>query len=459
LELYFYQQELTHVTQRHTLDVLIIEILQIIFWINPLFIFLKKAIQLNHEFLADEKVINQHKNTFQYQHLLLNKVAWNNEYYLTSNLNYSLTKKRLNMMTTQSSHTKILLKKLTVIPLLIGFIFLFAERIKAQEKNETIYKQSENLQNDKTDADLYKEFVYQHRYIQTTGKNGKKVSKKYSELSENEKKKLPPPPPLKRKKKVPSKKLIEDLKDSSKYAIWIDEKVVKNEILNNYKSSDFSNFFVNFVHKNARSKRFAQEYQVSLSTKRYFDVQNTKKETEFEIYKKQQKQFKNAKWQQLPNGERIKVIEDSKLSNFKIQLEKKENSINLKCLKGCEWKTLNFTLNKNSEKTINKYGLDQKESDTSFQFILTNNDNVIALKSAKGTVWKGLSFSADENQKLIIDQYGVELINNESVTYYLDNKLISKEELNTISPEKIASVDVKKNEDGSGSIYIRSKKE
>ncbi|WP_166384237.1 M56 family metallopeptidase [Polaribacter sp. 11A2H] len=129
-----FTHELTHVTQKHTLDVLIIELLQIIFWVNPLFIFLKKAIQLNHEFLADEKVINQHKNTNKYQHLLLNKAAWNNEYYLASNLNYSLTKKRLKMMTKQSSQTKILLKQLSVIPLLVGFLFLFAERVQAQEK-------------------------------------------------------------------------------------------------------------------------------------------------------------------------------------------------------------------------------------------------------------------------------------------------------------------------------------
>ena len=128
-----FTHELTHATQKHTLDVLLIEILQIIFWINPLFIFLKKAIQLNHEYLADETVITKHKNTFQYQHLLINKASWKNEYYLASNLNYLVTKKRLKMMTIQSSPTKILLKKLAVIPLLAGFIFLFAERVEAQE--------------------------------------------------------------------------------------------------------------------------------------------------------------------------------------------------------------------------------------------------------------------------------------------------------------------------------------
>ena len=147
IEQELFTHELTHVTQKHTLDVLFLEFLQAIFWINPFFILLKKAVQLNHEFLADETVINQHKNTIQYQHLLLNKAAWKNDYYLASNLNYSLTKKRLKMMTTQSSQTKIWLKKLVVFPLLAGFIFLFAERVEAQE---VIYEQSNKIQNEKS---------------------------------------------------------------------------------------------------------------------------------------------------------------------------------------------------------------------------------------------------------------------------------------------------------------------
>ncbi|MDD7913541.1 M56 family metallopeptidase [Polaribacter ponticola] len=181
IEQELFTHELTHVTQKHTLDVLLIEFLQAIFWINPLFIFIKKAIQLNHEFLADDTVINQYKNTFQYQHLLLNKATWNNEYYLASNLNYSLTKKRLTMMTTQSSPTKILLKKLAVIPLLAGFIFLFAERVEAQEKQEIKEEPIEEIVEDvsfkKEDfykSEIYKEYFYQNIFITSKDKNGKK---------------------------------------------------------------------------------------------------------------------------------------------------------------------------------------------------------------------------------------------------------------------------------------------
>ena len=93
---------------------LFIELLQIAFWFIPIFKLYKKAIQLNHEFLADDAVIKSHKNITEYQYVLLNTSAQNNNIYLASNLNYSLTKKRLLMMTTPSSNTKILLKKLLV---------------------------------------------------------------------------------------------------------------------------------------------------------------------------------------------------------------------------------------------------------------------------------------------------------------------------------------------------------
>ena len=119
-----FTHELTHVRQKHTLDVLFIEILKTIFWFNPLLIFYKKAIQLNHEFLADEKVVTSYKNVPFYQSLLLEKASWNSNFYLASNLNFLVTKKRLIMMTKTTSHSRALLKKLTVLPVLAGLIFI-----------------------------------------------------------------------------------------------------------------------------------------------------------------------------------------------------------------------------------------------------------------------------------------------------------------------------------------------
>ncbi|MEJ7681381.1 MAG: M56 family metallopeptidase [Segetibacter sp.] len=104
--------ELTHVRQKHSIDVLFIEIVQAIFWFNPVFILYRKAIQLNHEFLADDSVINIYNNTLSYQHLLIDKAGQRNSSLLTSQLSYSITKKRLIMMTKSTSPEKLYADKL-----------------------------------------------------------------------------------------------------------------------------------------------------------------------------------------------------------------------------------------------------------------------------------------------------------------------------------------------------------
>lgn len=47
------EHELAHIQQRHSCDILFIEILKCVFWFNPILVLYKKAIELNHEFLAD----------------------------------------------------------------------------------------------------------------------------------------------------------------------------------------------------------------------------------------------------------------------------------------------------------------------------------------------------------------------------------------------------------------------
>ena len=314
-----FTHELTHATQKHTFDVLLIEFLKIVFWFNPIFYFLKKSIQLNHEFLADTKVIKNHKNISGYQYLLLNKTAWNNEYYLASNLNYLLTKKRLLMMTKQSSRSKILLKKLAVIPVLTGFVFLFAERVEAEvpnnnyldskitkdnseiiplEPTSTLKDIKEKLEDvnslkmslvkgDSLKEIPRKEYMYRNMVMRKKDKNGNVISKKYHELTDEEKRRLPPPPPLTSKKKKVSTSLLAKLKDNNKYAIWINGKHVKNDALNKYSNTDFASFSGSFVYNNARSKKFPQPYQYSLSTHAYFDAQNKKAVKSYKQWKKQ----------------------------------------------------------------------------------------------------------------------------------------------------------------------------
>ena len=133
IEAELFAHELTHVRQKHSFDILIIEILKTIFWFNPIFIFYKKAIQLNHEFLADEKVVKSYNNIPFYQNLLIEKASGNKTIYLASNLNYLVTKKRLIMMTKNTTMAKAFFKKIALMPLFAGIVFFNCIESSAQE--------------------------------------------------------------------------------------------------------------------------------------------------------------------------------------------------------------------------------------------------------------------------------------------------------------------------------------
>ncbi|MEQ6123099.1 M56 family metallopeptidase [Pseudotenacibaculum sp. MALMAid0570] len=281
IETELFTHELTHVTQRHTLDVLIVEFLQIILWFNPFFYPLKKAIQLNHEFLADDKVIASHQDITRYQYLLLDKAAWKNKYYLASNLNYSLTKKRLLMMKTPNSKASILIKKLAIIPLLTGLVFLFADRVEAQSKEKkpqvvevkekeatkTLIKEYRKLLQESEKKKVYKlTDVRRMRHLYNL------MSKKQKQSVKNINDLLPPPPPPSKKYwKQISANEYEKLKDGSKYSVWINDRSVKNSELNKYKNTDFVAYLSSFIHKNARSEKHPQPYQYTLFTESYYN--------------------------------------------------------------------------------------------------------------------------------------------------------------------------------------------
>ncbi len=138
--------EKAHVHQKHTLDILFVEVLQVIFWFNPLLFWLKKAIKLNHEFLADQTVLKHQFSIQRYVNLLVNYPTSSNQTALTSTINYSLTKKRLQMMTKEFSKKRVTLKLLAVIPTLLLCLLFFNNDIIAQEKNNWRYSKTNSSQ-------------------------------------------------------------------------------------------------------------------------------------------------------------------------------------------------------------------------------------------------------------------------------------------------------------------------
>jgi beta-lactamase regulating signal transducer with metallopeptidase domain len=134
--------EKAHLQQKHTLDILFIEILQIVFWFNPLLILYKKAIKLNHEFLADEAVNNQFNSVTYYQNLLLDIASNKTNVALASNINYLITKKRFNMMSKKQSPLKIILKVFIVGAISSLLLFAFSTKTIAQESTPNYLKKN-----------------------------------------------------------------------------------------------------------------------------------------------------------------------------------------------------------------------------------------------------------------------------------------------------------------------------
>ncbi|KKN63375.1 hypothetical protein LCGC14_0502600 [marine sediment metagenome] len=137
--------EATHARQKHSLDILFVEVLQIVFWFNPLFHFAKKTIKLNHEFLADESVLNQGSATSDYQNTLLafaSSASYKNHLPSMANAinysSYSSIKKRFKIMKTRTSKKSILMRSLLLLPLLAILLYGFTKtKIVTLEKKRT----------------------------------------------------------------------------------------------------------------------------------------------------------------------------------------------------------------------------------------------------------------------------------------------------------------------------------
>ncbi|WP_291964768.1 M56 family metallopeptidase [Maribacter sp.] len=125
--------EETHAKEWHSLDVLFIELLQVLFWFNPLIYLFKKTIKLNHEFLADSAVLNNQEDHLNYQNTLLSYLSNNSHNIhqsvgIANAINYSSIKKRIIIMKKQTSKRNILIRSLLLLPLLALMLYGFSQR-------------------------------------------------------------------------------------------------------------------------------------------------------------------------------------------------------------------------------------------------------------------------------------------------------------------------------------------
>ena len=129
--------ELTHVQQKHSIDKMLIQINLVAGWFNPLFWLLKKEMEMIHEFIADNKAINN-GDTASLAQMLLTAAYPQQHYLLTTPFFFSPIKRRLQMISNKQNPKFTYMRRLIILPVLAIMVVLFAFRTKDFKTANTI---------------------------------------------------------------------------------------------------------------------------------------------------------------------------------------------------------------------------------------------------------------------------------------------------------------------------------
>ena len=140
--------EKLHIQQKHSLDLLMAEIMLVFQWFNPFAWRMRKEMETNLEFLTDHLMVNdQGVNKTSYQLSLLQVTAPNMPLSLTTNYNQSLLKKRITMMDAKKSNLHTIWKYFFLLPLLVLFACLLNQPTANSQPAETGKKENKVQKN------------------------------------------------------------------------------------------------------------------------------------------------------------------------------------------------------------------------------------------------------------------------------------------------------------------------
>ncbi|MDQ6477596.1 TonB family protein [Dyadobacter sp. LHD-138] len=172
------RHEMVHMQQRHSIDILLIELMKVIFWFNPILIIYKKSLQEIHEFLADAEAPNRENYaTFLLSYALNAPIAsLTNHFFKPSQI-----KTRIQMIY-KNRTSKWMLGSYLFAFATIGMVALFVagcEQKGSNELSETIDKLAGKQQPEKKPIDLKGKKIYMVVEEQPTFPGGTKAMYKF----------------------------------------------------------------------------------------------------------------------------------------------------------------------------------------------------------------------------------------------------------------------------------------
>ena len=118
--------ETGHIRNGHSWDVILLTLVQMFQWWNPLVYALGISLRDVHEFEADDYVLRQGVSAQAYQLLIIKKAVGSGSYAFANSFNHSLTKKRITMMKRIKSNPWMRARALYVIPVAALALSAFA---------------------------------------------------------------------------------------------------------------------------------------------------------------------------------------------------------------------------------------------------------------------------------------------------------------------------------------------
>ncbi|MBQ9173723.1 MAG: TonB family protein [Bacteroidales bacterium] len=121
--------EKAHIRNRHSAELLLVDILSSLQWFNPAIWSLRSDLQEIHEYEADEAVLRSGADIKEYQYLLIRKAVSKSGYSVANSFNHSILKNRITMMSKSKSSPGKGLRAAYILPLVCLGLVLQARTV------------------------------------------------------------------------------------------------------------------------------------------------------------------------------------------------------------------------------------------------------------------------------------------------------------------------------------------
>jgi hypothetical protein len=135
--------ERIHFRENHSVDKMVLELIKVVFWFNPLIYLFQNRMDILHEYQTDSSLTQTHKahdyiNTLLEYNFKVQNVSIINSFYRESQI-----KKRIKMLTKNNSKVIHKLKYIAILPLVFVMMFISSCTSQAQDEAESVIKSKE----------------------------------------------------------------------------------------------------------------------------------------------------------------------------------------------------------------------------------------------------------------------------------------------------------------------------